>query len=225
MQPDTLLAASLRQFAQHIAAERGGIDDIVVGKSGIEHGESLVVARGEADVARARRLDRTHPLPRVEACGTEAARKLGVLLVIEVFVGHGPLAGSQHAVKAPMEEYPEAVVAERLARPQVVGRGNVSGLRMEAAAKQQAQSRVSSRFMAGYILFDRVSSVPDTSVGTIHSCVGPFFAVPILGRRPPGRSVGFLRRSDPAERQGHHPEKRLPGRCLPTSWKYPPCGR
>ena len=50
MQPDTLLAASLRQFAQHIAAERGGIDDVVVGKGGIEHGESLVVARGEADI-------------------------------------------------------------------------------------------------------------------------------------------------------------------------------
>lgn len=149
MQPDTLLAASLRQFAQHIAAERGGIDDIVVGKSGIEHGESLVVARGEADVARARRLDRTHPLPRVEACGTEAARKLGVLLVIEVFVGHGPLAGSQHAVKAPMEEYPEAVVAERLARPQVVGRGNVSGLRMggrsEAASAEQGKQSFHGR--------------------------------------------------------------------------------
>ncbi len=119
------MPAGVRQFLQHVAAEGGGVHDVIVRLAGRPHGESLVVARGEADVFRPRRLDGFDPFLRVEAGGIEARRQFGVFLVVQVLAVHHPFALRQHAVQPPMEEDAELVVLELFAGFQVLRRRHI----------------------------------------------------------------------------------------------------
>ena len=133
VEADALAVALVRQLLHHVAGEGGRLDDVVGRLRRAEHREALVVARGEADVAGARLAEGRDPLARVEACGIEARGELLVLAVVEVGVGHVPLALPEHGVEPPMEEDAEAAVGELLPRGEVLGCGSVAGLRREAA--------------------------------------------------------------------------------------------
>ena len=51
MELKVVFLTGLRQFFQHIALERRGVDDIVVRLLGAEHREPVVMARREADIS------------------------------------------------------------------------------------------------------------------------------------------------------------------------------
>ena len=125
MQAHTLLMASVGQFLQHIAAEGGGIHDIVAVLGGMEHGEAVVVTRGEGDVAGARLTYGLHPLLGIEPHGIEAGGRLGVLVFVELAGVEIPLTLGKLAVDAPVEEDAETEALKLFAGLKVLGGGHI----------------------------------------------------------------------------------------------------
>ena len=119
VQSDALLVALIRQLLHDVAVERSSIYYIIIRILGLEHRESLVVASGEADVLGTRSLDGSHPFGSIKLRRIETASQLGILLVVQVLIGHCPFAGSEHAVQSPMQEDTELIVLELLAGFQV----------------------------------------------------------------------------------------------------------
>ena len=78
---------------------------------------------GEADILCPRRFDGRHPLARIEARGLKASSQLGILFIIEVFIGHCPLARSQHRVEPPVQEDAKLSVLKVAARLKIFFRG------------------------------------------------------------------------------------------------------
>lgn len=115
MYAQPLPVALFGQLLHHVAGEGRGIDDVVGRLSGVEHRESVVVARRDADVAGARLAECRYPRPGVEFRGVEPSGELLVLAVVEVEVGHGPFALPEHGIEPPVEEDAETAVGEGLA--------------------------------------------------------------------------------------------------------------
>lgn len=138
MQTDTLLVALVRQFFQNIPLERGGIHNIVIGKACVEHGKAIVMPGCEADVLCPGCLDGRYPFGRIELGRIKAARQLGILLIIQILVRHGPFSGSQHAVYPPMQENTETAIPKLLTGFQIFLRRLIS-LRLCGGHKEQQQ--------------------------------------------------------------------------------------
>ena len=115
VQSDALLVALIRQLLHDVAVERSSIYYIIIRILGLEHRESLVVASGEADILGTRSLDGSHPFGSIKLRRIETASQLGILLVVQVLIGHCPFAGSEHAVQSPMQENTELIILELLA--------------------------------------------------------------------------------------------------------------
>ena len=115
MESDALLVAFIGEFLEDVTMERGGIRILR-----LEHRETLMMASGEADVLGSRSLDGCHPLRRIEMGRIEATRQLGVLLVVQVLVGHRPFARGEHTVQSPVQEDTKLIVLELLSRLQVL---------------------------------------------------------------------------------------------------------
>ena len=122
MQSDALLVALIRQFLHDVTTERSSIYYIIIRILGLEHRESLVVASGKADVLGTRSLDGSHPFGSIKLRRIETASQLGILLVVQVLIGHCPFAGSEHAVQSPMQEDTELIILELLAGFQIFRR-------------------------------------------------------------------------------------------------------
>ena len=120
MQSDALLVALIRQFLHDVAAERSSIYNIIIRILGLEHRETLVMASGEADVLGTRSLDGSHPFGSIKLRRIETTSQLGILLIVQILVGHCPFAGGEHAVQSPMQEDTELIILELLARFQIL---------------------------------------------------------------------------------------------------------
>ena len=122
---DALAVAFVGELLHDVALEWRSVYNVIVGIFRLEHRESLVVTCGEADILGTRCLYLRYPLLGAEARGIEASSQFGVLLVVEVVVGHSPFAGGEHGVESPVKEYSELGVLEVFACRDVVGRGCV----------------------------------------------------------------------------------------------------
>ena len=133
-----LLVALVCQLLYHVASEGRGVNNVIVGIFCVEHREAVVVACGDAYIPRSCLLDGLNPFARVEARGVESRCGLGILVAVEPAAVEIPLALSEKAVDAPVEEYSELVVAKLFARLQVFGRRHVACLlRMRHARHEQ----------------------------------------------------------------------------------------
>ena len=128
MDADALTVALVAELLQHVAGKGRRVDDVVGRLRGVEHRESVVVARREADVARPAFADGRHPGLGVESGRIEASGELFVFAVVQVEVGHRPLALRQHGVEPPVEEDAETGVGELLPRGKVFRSRTVAGL-------------------------------------------------------------------------------------------------
>ncbi len=128
VQAHILAVAGIGQLAHYIASEGCGIDDVVVGTVGIPHREALVVTRGKADVTRTGILDCIYPRIGIEAVGIERIGQFSIFAIVDVAVGHRPLARSEHRVESPVDEYAQLGITERLARLDILLRGNIIAL-------------------------------------------------------------------------------------------------
>ena len=137
VQPDAVSGAGVGQLTDHVAAEGRGLDDVEVRLAGGEHGEAVVVARGDADVLRAGVGHGLDPAIGVEGGGIEAAGQPRVLVAVDVAVVHHPFAVAGHRVEPPVNEDAEAIAAERLARLEILFRRRV--VRRLCARPEQAQ--------------------------------------------------------------------------------------
>ena len=118
---EALLGAGLRELLERVAAERRRVDDVVVRLRGVEHGEAVVVARRDRDVARAGPLERLRPGAGVEVRRVELG---GLRLVVRerhVRLAQVPLALAPDGVDAPVDEDAEAPLRERLAGVDALG--------------------------------------------------------------------------------------------------------
>ena len=111
-QLDALLLALLGQHRQDVLLVRRAVDDVVVGHLRVEHGEAVVVLRGDRDVLDAGPLDHRDPLGGVELRRVEPRRELLVLGDGDLLVVHHPFALAQDAVDAPVDEHAELGVLE-----------------------------------------------------------------------------------------------------------------
>ena len=128
MQLDAVSLARIGEFLEHITLEGGGVDDVVVAGSALEHRETVVVARGDGNVAGTGILDGTHPCIGIEARRIEAGWQLGILVTANALVEHHPLAIGQHGIDTPVNEHTQFIVLELLAGTQVLLAGNIGRL-------------------------------------------------------------------------------------------------
>ena len=132
-QLDALLLAGRGQFLERIAMEGRGVDDVVRAGLGVEHGEAVVVLRGDDDVLHAGVLGDRHPLVGVELHRVELLGVAGVFGHGDLAVVHDPLADAAdllavvgaggHAVEAPVDEHAEAGLAPPLHAGVALGLG------------------------------------------------------------------------------------------------------
>ena len=116
MQRQPLFVASVGQIGQHVVGVGRAVDDVVGGSGRLEHGEAVVVTRGECDILRPSILEGLHPFVGIELRRIEAVGQMAVFLIVDVAVVHHPFALSQHGVDAPMEEDAEFLVLKLLLR-------------------------------------------------------------------------------------------------------------
>ena len=134
-----LPVAFVGQFAHDVASEGRG-RHAVCRLVGEPHREAVVVARGEAHVARPRLFEGCHPRPCVEAVGIERPGRLGIFGRVEARVAQVPFALSEEAVNAPMQEDAEAALGKLLPCFPVFGRRFVGIGRPQRRGMQQAAS-------------------------------------------------------------------------------------
>ena len=113
--------ALLGKFLDDIAAERCGINDVVVALLGIPHRKTVVVAAGEADILCTGVLYGCHPLLCIETVGVERIGGFCIFILVNRVVLQVPLALCKHAVYSPVYEYSELAVGKLLACLQVFG--------------------------------------------------------------------------------------------------------
>lgn len=146
---------------------RRGVHDVVIRLRGIPHRKTVVVARRETDVSCPRGFDGRDPLRRVEIVWIERVGQLGVLLIIDIAVGHRPFARAEHGVKSPVEENAEFGVLKRRPGLQVFRRRGIgrSRLLLEAVQQTAAQAATIQRFFivfgSDYILYSKVIQIRD----------------------------------------------------------------
>ena len=125
MQLDALFMAFIGQFFDDIALKRRAVNDVVRRLLGVEHRKAVVVARRDANVFRSGGFHIGHPFRCVVFRRIKPVGQLGVLLPVDVFVVHDPLAVGHHAVNAPVNEHAEFHVLKLRPVFQVFGRGHV----------------------------------------------------------------------------------------------------
>ena len=81
-----------------------------------------MVASSEADILGTRSLDGSHPFGSIKLRRIETASQLGILLIVQILVGHCPFAGGEHAIQSPMQEDTELIILKLLSRFQVLWR-------------------------------------------------------------------------------------------------------
>ena len=123
-----LPVALFGQLAHDVAGEGRGLDDVVGRLRRAEHREAVVVARREADVARSGLAEGRDPRRGVEGGGVEGPGELLVFAVVDVEIGHHPLALTHQGVEPPVDEDAEAVVGEPGAGGEVLGSGHIARL-------------------------------------------------------------------------------------------------
>ena len=111
--------AFVRQHFQRIFAVRRPLHNIPIGHLGVEHGETIMMARGDGDVLHPRRLGQRDPRFRVKLFRVEKFGQLVILLQLELTVMKYPLPVSQNAIHAPVNEHAKFVVLELLPRFQI----------------------------------------------------------------------------------------------------------
>ena len=89
-----------------------------------------MVTGSDRQIACTRGLDSSDPLSSIKLCGVEGSCDLGILITIEIGIGHIPLALTEDAIEPPVEEDPEATIAEFLACSEILLRGLIVLLRM-----------------------------------------------------------------------------------------------
>ena len=119
---DALLAAFVGQRLQHVLVVRRALDDVVVAHLGIPHREAVVMLAGDRDVLHARGLHHATHSAALNFVGLKWGGKFLVLGNGDLLVVHHPLAVTEHAVDAPMDEQAETRLLEPGAGGQVARR-------------------------------------------------------------------------------------------------------
>ncbi len=130
---DALFAALFGEFFEGVAFERGGGDDVEGVDLGVEHGEAVVVLRGDDDVLHAGGLGEGDDVVGAEARWVELGREGLVVGDRDGEVVHDPLADVGGAlavplaggdgVEAPVDEHAEAGLAPPLHAGVALGGG------------------------------------------------------------------------------------------------------
>ena len=126
-QLEALAPAFLGQLRKDVPAVRGAIHDVPVAGRRVVHRETVVVFARDRDVPHASCLGHRDPLGRIERDRIEQWRQFLVVGRSNRAVVHDPLAVTEDAVHAPVDEQAELCVLEPGARLEVVRGG--SGLR------------------------------------------------------------------------------------------------
>ena len=116
-----LFAALFGQRQEDVFAVGRGIHDVPLVPLRAEHGETVVVLAGDGDVAHARGFRKRHPLRRVVLDGVELRRQLLIFGDGHTGVVHDPLALTEDAVDAPVDEHAELGVLKPAPRGEVLG--------------------------------------------------------------------------------------------------------
>ena len=140
MEGDALAMTLVGEFLENVTLEGSAVYNIIIAVLGLEHRETLVMTSGEADVLGTRRLDSADPLGSVKLSGVETFSELRILMIVQVLVGHSPLASGKHTVEPPVEEDTKAHVAEFLSGLQIVCGGFILGA-CRCGSKQQCCQR------------------------------------------------------------------------------------
>ena len=135
----TVLLARCRELGERVAPERRRLDDVPVRGLGVKHREAVMVLRGDHDVLHPRVLGDAHPLVRVVIDRVELLGVRPVPIHGDLALMHDPLADPAdrlavvhprgHRVHAPVDEHPEARLAEPL-HPDVALGGRLGGVRV-----------------------------------------------------------------------------------------------
>ena len=125
VQPDVLAGALVGERLYNILFIRRGVHDVVIRLRGVPHREAVVVARREADVSCTRGFDGRDPLRGIEIMWIKRIGQLGVLLIIDIAVGHSPFARAEQRVEPPMKENAEFGILKLRPSPKVFGRRDI----------------------------------------------------------------------------------------------------
>ena len=125
VQADALTGALVGERFHDILFIRRGVHDVVVRLRGVPHRKAVVVARREADVPRTRGFDGRDPLRGIEIMWIKRIGQLGVLLIIDIAVGHSPFARAEQRVEPPMKENAEFGILKLRPSPKVFGRRDI----------------------------------------------------------------------------------------------------
>jgi hypothetical protein len=124
---DALAVGFVGEHLEGIFLVRGALDDVPVGKLGVEHGETVVVAGSDGDVLHAGGFGQSDPGFGVELFGVEEVGQTFVVVEPELAVVENPFTVAEDAVDAPVDEQAELVVLEFLAGFEVF-RGGLVGV-------------------------------------------------------------------------------------------------
>ena len=102
--------AGVCQIPHHILSPRGGLDDVVVGSLGVEHGEAVVMAGSDRHIAGSGILERLHPFLGVVESRVESGGRMGIFILVQAANLKVPFSLRIRRIYSPMKEYPEAVV-------------------------------------------------------------------------------------------------------------------
>ncbi len=106
VEPYALTVALVGKLLQHIAPKRRGIDNVIRRLLRAPHRKSVVMTRCYTYIFGTGSLYGTHPGSSIKIGRIKSPCRLGILLGIHSVV-EIPLSLCKHAVKSPMEKYPE----------------------------------------------------------------------------------------------------------------------
>ena len=86
------------QFFHDIPFERSGIHNIIIRIFSMKHRKALMMTTCKADILGSGYLNSTYPFSRTKLGGIETSGKFGIFFIVQIFIGHRPLTGSQHTV-------------------------------------------------------------------------------------------------------------------------------
>src|SRR2546421_12769566 len=127
---DALPVALIGELLEHVAMVRRAIYDVPIGAARVEHGEAVVMLTRDGDVAHPGRFRERDPLGGVELRRVEARSQRLVIGDRYLPYIHHPLAVTQHAIDAPVNEQPELRALKPTPRGQVCGRWFITILRV-----------------------------------------------------------------------------------------------
>ena len=114
VQSETFFMAGFGKFFYDVPSERCRIRNIIICVFRAEHGESVMVSCGEADILCARAFYGLHPFFRIEPCRAEPSRQFFILLIIDILIVEHPFPVSEHRINTPVDENAEPCFPELL---------------------------------------------------------------------------------------------------------------